>query len=336
MDTLVESVNATAKIPLHPFWPLNAALPQYAANTLSSRALVASFVVGASAILGVTLSLIQQSRRKLSKTEMFMTLCGANRPGYYVVNFVDISNRQFLFAQLWKEYSLSDSRYLTQDSFLVPMEAITAFLWGPMSFFCAWSIVKQHPLRHPIQLIISVGQLYGDVLYFGTCYFNEIVHSVVYCRPEQFYFYMYYVFCNAIWIVIPTVCVVHSVVQTKRAFAKVQEVERVKKGIANYIHFYLAPFSQLPLLTPTLSDPRWSVEMFTRSFTDQIIPSLRFRLLYEEESKTEPEKAVVHAHSGLTFTIDSESQAHDAFQQVYQLPDERWGTVRLWYQQQAY
>lgn len=74
MDTLVESVNATAKIPLHPFWPLNAALPQYAANTLSSRALVASFVVGASAILGVTLSLIQQSRRKLSKTEIFMTL----------------------------------------------------------------------------------------------------------------------------------------------------------------------------------------------------------------------------------------------------------------------
>ncbi|KAF5604095.1 emopamil-binding protein [Fusarium pseudocircinatum] len=256
MDTLVESVNATAKMPLHPFWPLNAALPQYAANTLSSRALVASFVVGASAILGVTLSLIQQSRRKLSKTEIFMTLwfalCGCihlffegiyspsntglvvvlmDQSGYFAVNFADISSRQFLFAQLWKEYSLSDSRYLTQDSFLVPMEAITAFLWGPMSFFCAWSIVKQHPLRHPIQLIISVGQLYGDVLYFGTCYFNEIVHSIVYCRPEQFYFYMYYVFCNAIWIVIPTVCVVHSVVLTKRAFAKVQEVERVKKGM---------------------------------------------------------------------------------------------------------
>ncbi|KAF5561208.1 emopamil-binding protein [Fusarium phyllophilum] len=231
MDTLIESVNATAKIPLHPFWPLNAALPQYAANTLSSRALVASFVVGASAILAVTLSLIQQSCRKLSKMEMFMTLCGANGLGYYVVNFVDISNRQFLFAQLWKEYSLSDSRYLTQDSFLVPMEAITAFLWGPMSFFCAWSIIKQHPLRHPIQLIISVGQLYGDLLYFGTCYFNEIVNRIVYCRPEQFYFYMYYVFCNAIWIVVPMVCVVHSVVLTKRAFAKVQEVERVKKGM---------------------------------------------------------------------------------------------------------
>ncbi|CAF3587789.1 unnamed protein product [Fusarium graminearum] len=150
---------------------------------------------------------------------------------YYVANFTDLSSRLSLFAQLWKEYSLSDSRYLTQDSFLVPMEAITAILWGPMSFFCAWSIVKEHPLRHPIQLIISVGQLYGDVLYFATCYFNEVVHNIVYCRPEQFYFYMYYVFCNAIWIVIPSALVVHSVVATKRAFAKVQAVETRKKAL---------------------------------------------------------------------------------------------------------
>ncbi|KAF4450557.1 hypothetical protein F53441_6337 [Fusarium austroafricanum] len=238
MDTLVKTVNATAEMPLNPYWPLNAALPHYAPNTLSSRALVASFVVGATIILGVTLSLIQQSRRKLSKFETFVTLwfalCGFIHlffEGYFAVNFADIANRQFLFAQLWKEYSLSDSRYLTQDSFLVPMEAITAFLWGPMSFFCAWSIVKEHPLRHPVQLIISVGQIYGDILYFGTCYFNEVVRNIVYCRPEQFYFYMYYIFCNAIWIVIPTVLVIHSVVATKRAFAKVQAAEKMKKGL---------------------------------------------------------------------------------------------------------
>lgn len=31
-----------------------------------------------------------------------------------------------LFGQLWKEYSLSDSRYLTSDAFLISMEAVTA------------------------------------------------------------------------------------------------------------------------------------------------------------------------------------------------------------------
>lgn len=34
---------------------------------------------------------------------------------------------QDLFGQLWKEYSLSDSRYLTQDNaFVLCMETITA------------------------------------------------------------------------------------------------------------------------------------------------------------------------------------------------------------------
>lgn len=31
-----------------------------------------------------------------------------------------------LFGQLWKEYALSDSRYLTSDPFVLCMETITA------------------------------------------------------------------------------------------------------------------------------------------------------------------------------------------------------------------
>lgn len=33
---------------------------------------------------------------------------------------------QDLFGQLWKEYALSDSRYLTSDPFVLCMEVITA------------------------------------------------------------------------------------------------------------------------------------------------------------------------------------------------------------------
>jgi cholestenol delta-isomerase len=33
---------------------------------------------------------------------------------------------QTVFGQLWKEYSLSDSRYLTKDPFVLCMETITA------------------------------------------------------------------------------------------------------------------------------------------------------------------------------------------------------------------
>lgn len=34
--------------------------------------------------------------------------------------------KQDLFGQLWKEYSFSDSRYLTSDPFVLCMETVTA------------------------------------------------------------------------------------------------------------------------------------------------------------------------------------------------------------------
>jgi hypothetical protein len=45
---------------------------------------------------------------------------------YFVVNHESLTGSQELFGQLWKEYSLSDSRYLISDAFLVCMEAVTA------------------------------------------------------------------------------------------------------------------------------------------------------------------------------------------------------------------
>lgn len=45
---------------------------------------------------------------------------------HFVIYHTTIAGRQGLFDQLWKEYSLSDSRYLTSDAFLISMEAVTA------------------------------------------------------------------------------------------------------------------------------------------------------------------------------------------------------------------
>lgn len=42
---------------------------------------------------------------------------------------------QDLFGQLWKEYALSDSRYLTSDPFVLCMETITAVI-RPTIPFC--------------------------------------------------------------------------------------------------------------------------------------------------------------------------------------------------------
>jgi cholestenol Delta-isomerase len=56
----------------------------------------------------------------------------ANILGYYVVNFRAIAGQQDILAELWKEYALSDSRYLTGDSLILTLEAIAVVRMPPL------------------------------------------------------------------------------------------------------------------------------------------------------------------------------------------------------------
>lgn len=46
--------------------------------------------------------------------------------GYFSYNHANMPGKQDFFGQLWKEYSFSDSRYLTSDPFVLCMETVTA------------------------------------------------------------------------------------------------------------------------------------------------------------------------------------------------------------------
>lgn len=52
-------------------------------------------------------------------------------PGYYIIHHRDLAGHQSLFGQLWKEYALSDSRYLTSDPFMLCVETITV-VWSSL------------------------------------------------------------------------------------------------------------------------------------------------------------------------------------------------------------
>jgi cholestenol Delta-isomerase len=64
-------------------------------------------------------------------------------------------------------------------------------------------ITIHHPLRHPLQIIVSVGQIYGLILYYGTSMFDHYYKGIAYSRPEFLYFWVYYFFMNFIWMVFP-------------------------------------------------------------------------------------------------------------------------------------
>ncbi len=53
--------------------------------------------------------------------------------GYFVLNYAQVAGSQGFLAQLWKEYALSDSRYLTLDPIVLCMETITAVCYTSSS-----------------------------------------------------------------------------------------------------------------------------------------------------------------------------------------------------------
>ena len=108
-----------------------------------------------------------------------------------------------MFAQLWKEYALSDSRYLTGDVVVLCAETLTVLLWGPLSYLTVVAILKSSPWRHPLQTIVSMAHFVGDLLYMSTSLVDLYASNNLYSRPEPYYLWFYFFSLNAIWLVIP-------------------------------------------------------------------------------------------------------------------------------------
>ncbi|KAF4781190.1 emopamil binding protein [Colletotrichum scovillei] len=124
-------------------------------------------------------------------------------PGYFILNHKSLASDQSLFGQLWKEYALSDSRYLTSDPFMLCVESFTVLVWGPLCWAIVIATAKRNQLRYPFQIIMSVGHLYGVVLYYSTSLIELYSNGVSHSRPEFLYFWVYYIGFNAPWVVVP-------------------------------------------------------------------------------------------------------------------------------------
>ncbi|OKL55933.1 hypothetical protein UA08_08590 [Talaromyces atroroseus] len=123
--------------------------------------------------------------------------------GYFVTHHDRMGPAQDVLGQLWKEYAKSDSRYLASDSFVVSIETITVVLWGPLCLVVAYLTTANHPLKHPLRVIVCMAHLYGDALYYATSLFDCYVNGVSHSRPEALYFWVYYFLLNFVWIVVP-------------------------------------------------------------------------------------------------------------------------------------
>ncbi|KAI1620504.1 cholestenol delta-isomerase [Exophiala viscosa] len=210
---------------VHPFYPVGVEIANFIANDMTVGRLLGIFATGCAGILAATWFLTSKVAPQLQKKDklavLWFCLSGTIHlffEGYFSYNHTRMGGAQDLFGQLWKEYAMSDSRYLTSDPFVLCMETVTAVLWGPLSFLMIYYIITMHPLRYPLQAVVSLGQIYGDVLYYATSMFDHYHKSLTYCRPEAYYFWFYFFFMNFIWIVIPGILLKDSFSTTAKAF----------------------------------------------------------------------------------------------------------------------
>ncbi|ETS80467.1 hypothetical protein PFICI_07996 [Pestalotiopsis fici W106-1] len=213
----------------HPYYPLGVDIPHYAANTLPLPVILGSLVGMLGSAMLATSTLALRFNPSLGKGQLvifcWFIVC------YFVLNHATVASSQNLFAQLWKEYALSDSRYLTSDPFMLSVESITVFLWGPLSFLCAVSIVAASPLRHPLQIIMCMAHLYGVALYYSTSLVETHFTGRSHSRPEFLYFWVYYVGFNFPWVVVPAFLMYDSLKTISR---KLRSFEQVKIGLKGY------------------------------------------------------------------------------------------------------
>ncbi|KAF9979423.1 hypothetical protein BGZ65_006603 [Modicella reniformis] len=221
---------AATKRVVHPYYPVDLVLDHYVPNTFTMKdTLIVLFSAFGSIAVGALILSYQRRQSTLKGlgnqlTFLWYAMCGFIHfflEGYFGVYHRTLAGDQFFLAQIWKEYALSDSRYLSSDSFVLIMERITAFAWGPLAFYTAYAMYFNTPGRHVAQLIISLGQIYGCVLYYLT----TMVEGSPHCDPHPYYYYFYFGFFNIFWMVVPSILMSNSIKHLYRAMKVVHQQE---------------------------------------------------------------------------------------------------------------
>jgi cholestenol delta-isomerase len=98
---------------------------------------------------------------------------------------------------------------------------------GPACFVIALGIMLRWPSRYPLQLCVSLGQLYGVLLYFLTETFDKKGHI----HPNRFYFWVYYVAMNLPWVVVPSLLIIQAWNRMLPAISDKLDVDAKKKEV---------------------------------------------------------------------------------------------------------
>ncbi|XP_057538537.1 probable 3-beta-hydroxysteroid-Delta(8),Delta(7)-isomerase [Amaranthus tricolor] len=208
----------------HPYSPKDLILPGFVSNSMSALSILGVFAAASSIVLSVSwifAGLFSKTTRLEKLLICWFTFTGLIHlivEGYFAFtpDFIKDKNG-FYLAEIWKEYSKGDSRYASFDSAIVAVEMVTAVAWGPACLLVAYAIAAHKSYRYVLQLIISLGQFYGLVIYYITAVLEGDHFST-----SPLYYYAYYIGANSPWGLIPFLIII-------RCWRKICESERRNK-----------------------------------------------------------------------------------------------------------
>lgn len=224
----MEGLNQTHPHP-HPYVPVDLDLPGFVPGFLPQSTILGVFALASLLVVSLVwflsgrLPKLQKIDRLLMCWWLFTGLTHMVLEGYFVFSpeFYKEKTPNY-FAEVWKEYSKGDSRYAARESGVVAIEGITAVLEGPASLLAVYAIATKQPYSYILQVVISLGQLYGTAVYFITSLLDGDNFAA-----SMDYYYAYYIFANGWWVVIPTLIVIRCWRKICAAFP-IQEKRKTK------------------------------------------------------------------------------------------------------------
>ncbi|KAH9514609.1 hypothetical protein Btru_023050 [Bulinus truncatus] len=126
------------------------------------------------------------------------------------------------FSLLWKEYGKADSRWLVSDPTIVSLEILTVVVDGLLCLVVIAGIITKGYYRHFAQVSLCVCEIYGGWMTFCPEWLsgNESLDT-----SSFLYLWVYLVFFNGIWIVVPALLLVQSWLDMKAAFTLKSEAQ---------------------------------------------------------------------------------------------------------------
>ncbi|XP_070786774.1 emopamil-binding protein-like [Enoplosus armatus] len=119
-------------------------------------------------------------------------------------------------AELWKEYGRADGRWLVSDPTIVSIEILTVALDSLLALLLVHAVLKDKYYRHFLQITLSVCELYGGWMTFCP---DWLVGSPNLNTSWWLYLWVYLVFFNGVWVLVPVLLLVQSWFSLRRLHA---------------------------------------------------------------------------------------------------------------------